>query len=219
MPILDVTWQITRTHLYIVLRAVSIHAILLPRFSFPHTARRSADPLEYIHSYNALRAGAVSQTNQREEDGLGGSVPRCLGLSVQLVAPTLRTLCNIQGGLFVLPFEFPCVFPQPRDLVLAGKISAFEAENLRNAGREPKMLPALERIYCIPSRPDDTMPALSSFPIPSLTHLRLSSMDADGVNGTDISPMVFDLLNYPLVDPYLVVRPQNALLRQEHAGV
>ena len=39
MPILDVTWQITRTHLYIFLRAVSIHGILLPRFLFPHTAR------------------------------------------------------------------------------------------------------------------------------------------------------------------------------------
>ncbi|KAH9899568.1 hypothetical protein C8Q73DRAFT_326703 [Cubamyces lactineus] len=103
------------------------------------------------------------------------------------VAPTLRALCIIQEGSFLLPFEFPCVFPQLKELTWTGNISAFEAENLKNAGREPTKLPALP-----------------GFAAPSLTHLRLSNMDVDGENGTDISPMVADLLNYLIVDPYLV---------------
>ncbi|KAJ8487555.1 hypothetical protein ONZ51_g4104 [Trametes cubensis] len=217
MPILDVTWQITRTHLYIVLRA---------KGSSPSYAlgQRTTDQVlidhlhlafanEPIKSPPILWSTSTRITPSEQEQYRKQTNERRMAWEVRFHAALVSLFNSLRRRYG------RCATYKPRDLVLAGKISAFEAENLRNAGREPKMLPALERIYCIPSRPDDTMPALSSFPIPSLTHLRLSSMDADGVNGTDISPMVFDLLNYPLVDPYLVVRPQNALLRQEHAGV
>ncbi|KAI0329559.1 hypothetical protein GY45DRAFT_1337410 [Cubamyces sp. BRFM 1775] len=99
----------------------------------------SRSSLEHVHWYDIRGARAVARASQ----------PGRLAWEARFhVAVTL-------------PFKFSCAFPQLQELVWIGDISAFEAENLKDAGRDPGKLPALERVHCIYSEADKAIPALS----------------------------------------------------------